>query len=152
MRLVGSLGPAPGSPPTRPRLLPPLPGGCSVDSVCQYGITTPPVACVAKFWTFGVITPSLAAAGATESFATTPSATWCAPQSPKSPLSPLSWKSLVSSSPRGRRTPEAPTSISTSRALSPDCRRSADVWVPRGVSGFAEAWDVSALFGHPDGG
>ena len=53
--------------------------------------------------------------------------------------------------PRGRPILEVPTPMSTPPLFPPPSpppppaasRRPADIWVPRGVSGFAEAWDLS---------
>ena len=120
--------------------------------VCHCGITTRRVACVGRCSTVGVITHSLVAAVEIGFCATTLSAMWSALQSRSSRQSRLNLRSLASSSPRGRPILEVPTPMSTPSfvppLLLPPLRlplvaAPADIWVPRSVSGFAEAWDFS---------
>ena len=104
------------------------------------GITTPLAACAVKCWIVGATTPSHAAAA-------TPFGMWSAPQSRSTRRSLPRSRSLASSSPLGRPIQEAPTRTLIPPSFPPlrlaAGRRPADIWVPRGVSGFAEAWDFS---------
>ena len=89
-------------------------------SACPYGTTTRRVPCVGKFWTGGVTTPFPAAVVATETTAITL----------RAPLSMVA--------------PGSELDPGLNPSLPANCRRRlADIWVPRGVSGFVEAWDFS---------
>ena len=116
----------------------------SVVFAYRYGNATRLAACAGKFSTAGEITPLPGGIGFC---ATTRSEMWSAPRSLSSRRSHLSLRSLASFSPRGPPDPGGPhLDADPSSASSPSpaaSRRPADVWVPRGVSGFAEAWDFS---------
>ena len=133
------LGLGPGSPPILRLLIPMFPPPsfvllCSAASACLFGITTLLAPCVVRYWTAGETMPSPAVAAATRFCVTTPSVTWCAP------LSPL----LLLPRPPDLGGPDP--ALSLPPGFPPPAaagRRPADVWVPRGMSGFAEAWDFS---------
>ena len=89
--------------------------------------------------------PCAAAVVVTGFSGTTPFATWSAPLSASSLLSPLSWRKLASCFLPNPLNPGGPDSGS----IHPPGggRRPAVIWVPRGSSGLAEAWDffISSL-------
>ena len=73
---------------------------------------------------------------------------WCAPRCLSSLQSLQSWRSQASFSLRGPLILEAPACLPPgSPPPAAAGRRPADIWVPRGMSHFAEAWDfpVSSL-------
>ena len=154
-----------GRPPLTHMSLCPFSGSpCGAASVCPSGTATPPGARVGKFLTDGETMHSLAAEEATEFSVTTPSATSSSLRLLSSRLFPPSLKNPgLLLPPRlpdlGERGPSPNLITAWTRVPLPRAA-AADVRVPRGISGFAEAWDFFSLFfaaqlvhllGHPFG-
>ena len=121
---------------------------CSAASASLSGTAMPPAGFAERFLIGGVTMPFAVAVEATESFATMPPATLCAPLSVSSLLFLPSWKSLASCSLWGPLTLVAPAPAPIVALIitpSGGGRRPADIWVHRSSSGLAEAWISSLL-------